>query len=134
MKQGQSKRKGNIFENKIMKELREICPHVSKTLGSGSSEDNADLTNFFDYMIECKHYRKITDGLLRKWWGELNNQAEKHNKIPVLIFRENNQQTRVMLWSCIKHYDKEIEVSSIVFYDTWKLLLKLTKKQSEEEI
>jgi len=66
-----------------------------------------DITNthpqgldFIDNVIvECKHYRNInlwgiitgSKNKLIEWWDKLKDTAEKENKIPWLIVKENNK-------------------------------------------
>ena len=71
-----SKKKGNAFENKIYKILRDSgrFEEVKKTLGSGSSDEKGDIIGYTDgalYMIECKKGKKYTDKMLRKIYERL---------------------------------------------------------------
>ena len=66
MKPGAGKRKGNIQERLIYKILREIDPHCKRSLGSGSTDEAADIRFNEVYVIEVKHYKHITDGMLEK--------------------------------------------------------------------
>lgn len=43
----------------------------------------------FPFNVETKHYRKTTENLVRKWWAQTCRDAERVNKIPMLIYREN---------------------------------------------
>lgn len=108
-----SKRKGSNFENHIMKELREIVPFVGKTLGSGSSEDNADIDHFGPFLIECKHHRTISEAELVRWWKKIVGQAEPVCKIPVIIYKENHQPIRVRMIAVI------MNTVDIGDYKTW---------------
>ncbi|MGZ8217873.1 putative PDDEXK endonuclease [Methylomagnum sp.] len=49
------------------------------------------------YAIEIKRYRAITPALLAGFWRQATEQAERAGKVPVLAFREDRQEWRVLL-------------------------------------
>ncbi len=63
--------------------------------------------NFADqWFVECKHVRNLSlttffladeGGLLNKFWVEATNQAFKFHRKPMLIAKENNQPTIVIV-------------------------------------
>ena len=102
------KRKGTTFENKIYKILRDVDINTKRTLGSGSSDEAADI-HFKNYVIECKHYAQITDAMLDKWFKKLIKS--KGNKDPIVIFKQNHRHTMVM-------YDYE-GAYHFMYFDDW---------------
>lgn len=120
MRKGGSKAKGGSFENKIYKDLREILPDIKKTLGSGSSEDDADLVSD-RYLFECKHHKELSWKQLDHFFIKLVHQCEKQNKIPVLIWKENNQPIMVNTL----HKSEGVTLVISFYYDIFKTLLKL---------
>jgi len=44
----------------------------------------------FPFSVETKHYRKVTNSLLHKWWDQTCDDAKRINKLPLLIYRSNN--------------------------------------------
>ena len=62
-----------------------------------------DLTNV--YYIECKHYRDLAidsffikqSGILTKFWLKTVKEARKYKKSPMLIAKQNNMPTLVIL-------------------------------------
>ena len=114
-----SKSKGNRMENKIYKELREIIPDIKKTLGSGNSENDADLISDH-FVIEIKHYKSISERQLKNWFMKVMKEASEHNKEPVLIFKENYKPVKVMLIM----YRGDWGVPSIVSYESFQLIAK----------
>lgn len=49
------------------------------------------------YAIECKRYRTITPGLLAGFWRQAEDQASRCGKAPVLAYRADRQQWRVLV-------------------------------------
>jgi len=94
-----SKRKGNSFENKIYKDLREVIPSIKKTIGSGNSELDADLISK-DFIFELKCYKKVTGKQLDEWVDKLRGEAIRHSKIPILVYKENYKPIQVIWAHC----------------------------------
>lgn len=61
------------------------------------------LTDIF--FVECKHYKKLdivsfllsNTGVLAKFWSKAKDEAEKYDKHPMLIAKQNNFPTFVLL-------------------------------------
>lgn len=47
--------------------------------------------------IECKSYSKASPGLIRKWWEQAKRQAVEDGKKPVLAYKSNYQDWRVVV-------------------------------------
>ena len=47
--------------------------------------------------IECKRYGRVTNGLMSGFWEQALRQAEKDKLLPVLAYREDNCQWRVVV-------------------------------------
>ena len=43
------------------------------------------------YAIEVKRYAKITTALLRGFWQQACEQAQRANKVPLLIYRQDSK-------------------------------------------
>lgn len=116
------KHKGNKFELKIFKDLRQYSPTLKRTIGSGSSEDDADLIDD-KFIIECKHYKSLNESQIIKFWKKLVNEAYKINKTPVLVYKENNQPIKAVTWA-MPYGSKNPEVDFIVAtldYKAWRV-------------
>ena len=106
------KHKGSRFESLIQKKLRELVPEACRTMGSGCSKDEkGDIRNFRLRLIECKHYKKITWGMLIGWWEKIKIEAVQENLQPVLIYKEDRQPIMVME----RFWDRE----HILEFETW---------------
>lgn len=92
------KAKGSAFERKVYKMLRAISPEVKRTLGSGSSDEPADIYQFFCYAIECKHHKSITLGELRGWWKKLCERCKNTSHKPALVVKQNFMPEMVVIW------------------------------------
>lgn len=49
------------------------------------------------YAIEAKRYRKSSPALLRSWWRQATTQAEQACLSPLLAYREDRREWRVVL-------------------------------------
>lgn len=122
------KNKGNAFERLIYKDLRHKPGECKRSLGSGSSDEAADIyfspkNNVNTYAIECKHYKKLTWYRLEKFWTKLNNEVKAKwlrsafpEPLPVLIFRENREPIKVM-------WQNHNSFLVIGLYEDWKELV-----------
>jgi hypothetical protein len=90
------KHKGNAYENKLYKELREIIPDVKLTIGSGNSERDADLVSD-DYVIEIKHYKTLSEKQIDDFFVKVFGEALAYDKIPILIYKENYKSAKVVM-------------------------------------
>jgi len=88
------KAKGSKYETIILLRLREIDPKAFRTMGSGNSKNDLGDIQFRNYIIEAKHYRTISFGQLfgkNGWWSKICVEGILTNKIPLLVYRQNNQ-------------------------------------------
>lgn len=93
----EGKKKGSSFENKILKQLRELdCLAAHKTLGSGNTADDKGDLVFPPYLIECKHHKRLTKNTLMKFWEKICEEAEGQGLRPLLVYKENFRETMVM--------------------------------------
>jgi len=118
MKSGGGKRKGGIFENKIYDDIRAKDVWVRKNKGSGNTKDNAGDLETKEYLIECKHYKKITQKNLLEWAKKIEGEAQRIDKVPLLICKENNKDIVVYYWLYIDDKAHDLGISSIS-YDKW---------------
>lgn len=95
-----SKVKGNRNEIEVAKALTKwVGVAFRRTPASGaihiplhwlSGDVFCTSENFnFPFSVETKHYAKITVGLVSKWQKQAKADADRINKIPMLITREN---------------------------------------------
>lgn len=49
------------------------------------------------YAIECKRYSRATPALLRQWWTQTREQAQRAGLTPCLAYRADRQDWRVVL-------------------------------------
>jgi len=91
-----SKRKGNTFENKMYKKLRDIIPDIKLTIGSGNSESDSDLISN-EFLFELKHYKSFSDNQIKRFWKKVSKESNQHEKKPVLIYKENYKKPKVMI-------------------------------------
>lgn len=117
------KHKGSRFESLIQKRLREIVPEACRTMGSGCSKDEkGDLRNFMDRLIECKHYKVVTWGMLMNWWEKIVEEAEGEGLTPVLIYKQNRQPIMVMeMWYSVN----DLDLLHIMLFEEWLQRMKL---------
>ena len=117
MRKGGGKKKGNAFENKIFKDLKAFLSEVAeipvrKTLGSGSSESDADFKIVGGWLGEAKRYKRLSDVELRRFFHIVEEQANVLKRKPVLIYKENFRSIKVMFWL------EGLRV--VVGYEDWK--------------
>ena len=62
-----------------------VMPYVQRNQNQ-SAVGGADLINTFDFAIEIKNCQTLQ---IKKWWQQAVSQAEKINKNPILLFRQN---------------------------------------------
>ena len=120
MRKGGGKRKGNAFENKVFKDLKAFLSEVAeipvrKTLGSGSSESDADLKLVGNWVVETKCYKRLSDVELARFFDRVEIQATAFGRKPVLIWKENYRGIKAMLL---------LEgLRAVVEYEDWKKYL-----------
>lgn len=112
------KRKGNTFENKIYKELRQYLSDIKLTIGSGNSEDDADLISN-EYVMELKHRKKLDEAQLNHFFQKVFQQATLYDKTPILIYKENYKPIKVMTFAHLKDYT----IIATMDYEEWKTTL-----------
>lgn len=113
------KRKGGVFENRILDNLRKEFGYdsVHKTKGSGNTKDDkGDLVFMRKYLIECKHYKKLSWRDLDNFWIKIRDEAKHMNKVPIIIYRENRQPIMVMCLVIIN--ENLVRVQTL--YNLWK--------------
>lgn len=95
MRKGGSKAKGNSFENKIYDDVRAKGYFIRKNKGSGNAEDNKGDLETNNLLIECKHHKKVTEGMVIKWMDKILLEAKPLDKYPILIVKENYTPIKV---------------------------------------
>lgn len=60
-------------------------------------DDQSEVAdNFRALAIECKRYGKVTPGLIAAWWKQTRLQAEPDQLYPVLAYRADRTEWRVV--------------------------------------
>jgi hypothetical protein len=113
------KHKGNAYENKIYKELRNLIPDIKLTIGSGNSERDADLISD-KYVIEIKHYKKLSEKQIEDFFAKVYGEAVEHDKLPILLYKENYKDAKVMMHATIGDYTLPCTIS----YKSFKEIIK----------
>jgi Holliday junction resolvase len=129
-----SKKKGSKFESDILQKLREIIPETARTPGSGCSyRDQGDIINYREYLIECKHHKEVSWGKLMRFWEQSKKSAANVNRVPLLIYKENNQPIMVMALWMMPGQEGGVH---IVPFDSWfmyqKYLFELTQDKVKQ--
>ena len=127
MRKGGSKAKGNAWENKLLREVRGIDGMAHKTVGSGNSKDDKGDIAFLDYLVEAKHHKRFTDKELEGYWTKINIEAEREHKIPLLVYKQNNREPKVMYWSEVRGADGAIDFFRVMMY--WREYLYRLRKE-----
>lgn len=119
------KNKGNAFERAVYKNLRERFGQeaVSRNIGSGSSDETADLTLYWNgetYSIECKAYKAMPWSELDKIWRKLVNECEQKefSGEPIIVFKVNR-----MPW-VVCHAMPGTNILVQYRYDDWLQLIR----------
>lgn len=95
-----SRTKGANAERQVIKLLHDQLGVKLRRNLLQSIEGGHDLQEdgcLRDFAIEIKHYAKVTNGLVNQWWIQATEQAEKANKTPVLFYRGNREEFKVMI-------------------------------------
>lgn len=64
-----------------------VMPYVQRNQNQ-SAVGGCDLINTFDFAIEIKNCQTLQ---IKKWWQQAVSQAEKIDKVPILLFRQNRK-------------------------------------------
>jgi glycosidase len=117
--------KGQIAEREIANELNTIInavltemnvPIPDKPIIQRNQNQSAvggnDLTNVFGLSIEVKRQEQLA---INTWWKQCVKSAERNEEIPVLIFRQNQKDWRVVMIAWLnlpkgRMYDCRIEM------------------------
>ena len=125
-----SRRKGAAGEREFIKEFEEVFKIKMKRnydqYANGGDDFVVDIidspiSEYVDrkYSIECKRRRKINLSDRLNFWSQACCQAEAKSKIPIVVYREDYGQWRVMfplLWYTDRSLDGTAEMSIIGFY------------------
>jgi hypothetical protein len=96
------KQKGNSFENKIYRELKQIWPTTKKTLGSGSAKDEGGDIVAGPFLIDTKHIASVSKNQLYDMLDKIYSDKEKfskddkdfHGLIPILLYKIGGRHRR----------------------------------------
>lgn len=126
-KKGMGKHKGSRFENKIYDDIRKENILVRKNKGSGNAEDNKGDLETQNLLIECKHYKKVTDKMVNNWMQKIYNESSPLGKYPILIVKENYVPIKVY------YLDKNMQILYLE-YSYWLTKFLESEKVKKPEI
>ena len=82
-----SKKKGNLWENRLANYLRDNGVKAWKDGASGAgSREKGDIGNNLDFTIESKAAKNIN---LMEWWRQVCHSASMHHNSPVLFIHQD---------------------------------------------
>lgn len=94
-----SKKKGNLWENKLSNWFRD---HGLKTFkdgaSGGGSREKGDIGNNLDLTIESKSAKNIS---LMDWWRQVEKSASIHHNSPVLFIHQDGMADNS--WLVVMH-------------------------------
>ena len=99
----QSRNKGACGERELASLIHDSLGVKARRNLSQSRQGGHDLITEADgglldrFAIEVKRYTKASPALIRKWWTQAERQAQEAGKVPVLAYREDRQDWRVVL-------------------------------------
>jgi Holliday junction resolvase len=95
-----SRNKGASAERELAALLREeLGADITRNLVQ-SRTGGHDLNGVDGWAVECKRSRKLTRALLRAWWAQTEEQAERAGAKPALAFREDRGPWLVLVRVC----------------------------------
>jgi len=82
-----SKKKGNLWENRLANWLSDNGIKASKDAASGGgNREKGDIVNNIDCTIESKASKNIK---LAEWWEQVQNSANTHHNTPLLFIHKD---------------------------------------------
>lgn len=101
-----SKKKGNLWENKLAKWLTEHGIKAWKDSASGGgNREKGDIGNNVDLTIESKSAKSI---LLMPWWKQTCESASKHGNTPALFIHQDGMPDNE--WLVVMHSEDFVEM------------------------
>lgn len=100
-----SKKKGNLWENKLAKWLAQHGFKAWRDSASGGgSIEKGDIGNSLDMTIESKAAKRIE---LASWWKQVDHSASIHKNEPVLFIHQDGMSENE--WLVVMHSNDWIE-------------------------
>ncbi len=95
------KKKGRNFELSIYNQLRTSIPSIRLSKWSGCTQDEPGDIFGNNIIIDTKHYSTYTDGTVRTWISQLEEEAKRlpTPHIPIIIARANHKPIKVYIKS-----------------------------------
>lgn len=79
-------RPDQLFEEWVLAQRRKYVPESRRTRASGAMHFEPGDVKDPNLLIECKHSIKSDITLQWGWWKKVAGEADRSNKIPVLVF------------------------------------------------
>jgi len=103
-----SKKKGNIWENKLANWLRDNSIKAWKDGASGGgNREKGDVGNNIDCTIESKAAKNIK---LMEWWKQVTKSASLHRNKPILFIHQDGMAKDPPEWLVVMHSEDWVEL------------------------
>lgn len=90
--------KGKNGEREFIRRVARLTDgQVNLKRNLSQCRDSGDDTGVFNFSIEIKRWKKITDALVRDWWKQCQRNAMAQEKVPVLAFRADQQAWQILM-------------------------------------
>lgn len=101
-----SKKKGNIWENKLSNWLRDNGVKAWKDGASGGgSREKGDVGNNIDFTLESKAGKVIK---LMEWWRQVEHAASLHRNSPALFIHQDGMRDKE--WLVVIHSEDWLDL------------------------
>ena len=92
---GLSRNKGKAGERELARLLADLTGHdVRRRVRQHDGDD--DLVGVPGWSIEAKRYKAAPPALVAQWWGQAVEQSRRTNALPVLFYRADRADWRVV--------------------------------------
>ena len=93
-----SRNKGAGGEREFIRRVAELTgSRINLQRNLSQCRDSGDDTGVDHFSIEIKRYKTATDGQVKQWWQQCQQNARAQSKTPVLAFRADQQAWQVLL-------------------------------------
>lgn len=114
-----SRAKGKSGEREFIHVLKQFLPEYTADLERNLEQTRNgghDILGLEGWAIEVKRYAKVTQADLRGFWAQACEQARKDMSRPVLAYRLDRQDWRVL----VRAFDMDMP-SPVMDVDSWEL-------------
>jgi hypothetical protein len=122
-----SKRKGRNFELSVYKKLKNELGGLQLSKWSGVSKDDPGDLNTPYLLFELKRFKTASDNKIQSWMKEAEKEAEKVQKIPIVIYKLDRKKAKFMFR--LQDLGFEICGNCFVNWDIGEKILKYLNNQ-----